>query len=173
MHRSHTQSPSFRLTSPLPSRRCLWKHNGTVQFGVLTEMIACMFQAWPPVRLLHMLSHRGATHPARLTQRVRQQITHLAVWRSTFSVADFLRQRPMLSIKELSKVYQCMCDPYNVCLRRVPQQPLALQANAGLTPWLKRGGCASGLLMGAIHACLRVCVCQPLIVACLFCSVKR
>lgn len=79
MYGYHTHSTSFRLPVPLPSPRCLWEHNDTGQFGVLTEMITCMFRVWPPVRQVHIRSHGGVMHPMQLIQRVQQQIKHLSL----------------------------------------------------------------------------------------------
>jgi hypothetical protein len=80
-------------------------------------------------------------------QPVQQQIKHLILWRSTFYVGDFPRQRPMSSFKELDTVYLVIC---NLCYRNAATQHKELVlvgTNTRLTPWLKRGGCACGLLI--------------------------
>jgi hypothetical protein len=104
MHSYHTHSPSFRLTDPLRSPRCLEKRTDAVQFGVLTEMFTCLFNLWPPVRQVLVGQQRGANHPTRLTQHAWQQIKCLTLWRFTFYVVDSPPQRLMRSIKELLKV---------------------------------------------------------------------
>lgn len=89
------------------------------QFEVLTEKIACMTTAVPPVRLLQRLHHGGAIHLWQLTQPVRQRIKPLILWRFTFYVPNFPAQRPMSSIKELVTVYQFIC---NLCYTKAPVQ---------------------------------------------------
>jgi hypothetical protein len=86
-------------------------------------------------------------HPTRLTQRVWQQIKHLTIWRSPFYVQDFPGQPPMLSFKELGKTVSVYLLPIQWFYAAVPHWELAWrQANAALTPYLKLGGCGSGLL---------------------------
>jgi hypothetical protein len=84
-------------------------------------------------------------HPTQRYERVAMRIKHLILWRSTFYVADFLRQRPMSSFKELVKVYQLFC---NLCYLKCgcATRGIGLRANVALTPWLKRGGCGNDLL---------------------------
>lgn len=96
--------------------------------------------------------HReGQYHPTRLTQQVRQQIKCLTLWRSTFYAEDFPLQRPMSSVKELHRLYLVFCNLCNPVLTHgelaTRQQGIGLRANAGLTPYLKLGGCASGPLI--------------------------
>lgn len=73
-------------------------------------------------------------------------IKQLTIRRSTFYTRDYLSQPPMLSFKELDKVYSVIC---NLCYRNAAMQhrELALVgANTPLTPWLKSGGCGCGVL---------------------------
>jgi hypothetical protein len=81
--------------------------------GVDREMFTCRTRHRLPRRLSLYAHTRGANHPRRLTQRVRQQIKTLTLWRSTFYVPDFLAQPAMSSIKELSKVYLVFCNLSN------------------------------------------------------------
>ena len=70
------------------------------------------------------------------------QIKQLTIWRSTFYARDFLSQPPMLSFKELIKVYYLIC---NLCYTNVryahgelacSQQALDPMAEArGLRAW--------------------------------------
>jgi hypothetical protein len=83
----------------------------------------------------------------RLTQRVRQQIKHLILWRSTFYVADFLRQRPMLSFKELQRLYLLFCALCNTVCGMLPQQELVLRTNALSFPMAKARGLPRVLLI--------------------------
>ena len=78
------------------------------------------------------------------TQRVRQQIKHLTLWRSTFYAGDF-PTTPRLSFKELLKVYLVFC---NLChAYAAPQhRELALQANALSFPMDKSRGLPRVLL---------------------------
>jgi hypothetical protein len=116
--------------------------------GVDTEMFTCLFRAMPLVVQLLSLSQGGVNHPARLTERVRQQIKRLTLWRSPFYGADFRHQPAMSSFKELDRVYKFNCYQYNGLMGLSPHGELALfGANVALTPWLKRGGCGNGLLM--------------------------
>jgi hypothetical protein len=87
-------------------------------------------------------------HPMRLTQPVRQQMKHLALcWRSTFYVADCLRQRPMLSVKELNTSIVVNLIPVQRLYAAMPHWELARRrANVALTPCLKPWGCGNGLL---------------------------
>src|SRR5262245_46506809 len=85
-------------------------------------------------------------HPLRLTQQVWQQIKELTVWRSTFYAEDFPLQPPMSSIKELGKLYPVFCDLCEPFMGCAHWEFALVGANAGLTPCLKPGGCASGLL---------------------------
>lgn len=74
-------------------------------------------------------------------------IKPLTLWRFTFYAGDFPLQRPMRSFKELHRLYLVICDlcePFMRCAHR--ELPL-VGGNMRLTPYLKLGGCAHGLLM--------------------------
>jgi hypothetical protein len=90
----------------------------------------------------------------RLTQRVRQQIKHLILWRSTFYVADFLRQRPMLSFKELQRLYLLFCALCNTVCGMLPQQELVLRTNALSFPMAKARGCRAFCSDAELHVLL-------------------
>lgn len=98
---------SFTLPTgvPLPQPKLML---GTQ--GVDREMFTCRITCRPLVVQLLCIHTRGVNHPTRLTQRVRQQIKCLTLWRSTFYVADFLPQPAMSSVKELKTLYLVICD---------------------------------------------------------------
>jgi hypothetical protein len=108
MYSYHTRSTSFRLTNRcrLATRRSVMR----TTVGVDREMFTYRTTCRPPIRPLLCIHSRGANHPMQRLQPVQQQIKHLTLYRSTFYVADFLRQPAMLSFKELSRVYLVICN---------------------------------------------------------------
>jgi hypothetical protein len=58
-------------------------------------------------------------HPLQPEEQVFMQIKQLTIWRSTFYARDFLSQPPMLSFKELDKVYSLICT---LCYLRIATQ---------------------------------------------------
>ena len=107
--------------------------------GVDREMFTYASTSRLPRRQSLVTRYRGANHPLRLTQRVRQQIKKLTLCRSTFYVQDFPAQPAMSSVKELDKVYLVICNP---CYRDVPlaHRELALRANRLSFPMSKARG---------------------------------
>ena len=73
------------------------------------------------------------------------QIKQLTIRRSTFYAGDFPLQPPMLSFKELDKVYYLIC---NLCYRNAATQhrELAWKANVLSFPSLKDLGLPHGTL---------------------------
>ncbi len=143
-------APDRILPTRFP-RQCPKAH--AVQFGVLTEMIACMSTAELPVRLSLQPPHGGATHPWQLTHRVRQQIKPLVFGSFKVLRVGLPRTTPYSECQRAEQE----CNSFIVTRTtvfwwRCHHRELARWANSALTPWLKRGGCGAGLLSASYCA---------------------